>query len=229
MLSDIERLLSDVASHITRWLRVPFTGTYLCSTRPGYFGPYDLLSRRPRPTIRYSTNGPQQKMGQVTPISSPMRCVMCYLSMNVCGTTRTTGSTKRYANWLLCSLFDVWQSDGQSTHRTQNWADYAESLASYVQELLSRKERQLPAGMTLSAWLLSEEESLRRDCELRDKNAIVAYSLLPIFEGDPAGWNAIRKLPNSSGMFKDYLRDWHSLVELTEKSFVNRIIRLFEQ
>ena len=110
-----------------------------------------------------------------------------------------------------------------------NWADYAESLASYAQERLSRKEHQLPEGITLSAWLLSEEEALRKDPYQRCKNAVVAYSLLPIFESDPTGWNAIRKLPDSSALFKDYLSNWHSQVEPIDKPFVNCIIQLFEE
>ena len=82
--------------------------------------------------------------------------------------------------------------------------------------------------MTLSGWLLSEEESLRKDCNQRDKNAVVAYSILPILESEPAGWNAVRGLPNSSAMFKDYLLDWHSQVEPVDKPFVNRVIQLLE-
>ncbi len=83
--------------------------------------------------------------------------------------------------------------------------------------------------MTLSAWLLSEEESLRKDPYQRNKNAVVAYSLLPIFESELAGWDAIRRLPDSSGTFKNYLLDWHSQVALTDKPFVKRIIQLFEE
>ena len=81
---------------------------------------------------------------------------------------------------------------------------------------------------TLSDWLLSEEESLRQDRYQRDKNAVVAYTLLPIFESEPAGWNAIRRLPNSLAMFEDYLREWHSLVEPLDRPLVKRILGLFE-
>ena len=87
----------------------------------------------------------------------------------------------------------------------------------------------MPEGITLSAWLLSEEEGLRKDPYQRCKNAVVAYSLLPIFESDPTGWNAIRRLPDSSALFKDYLSDWHSQVEPIDKPFVNCIIQLFEE
>ena len=109
-----------------------------------------------------------------------------------------------------------------------NWADYAGSLASYAEDLLSQEERQLPAGMTLSAWLLSAEESLRQDSCQRDKNAVVAYALLPIFESEPTGWNAIRRLPASSTMFMDYLLEWHASVELVDRPFVKRILEAFQ-
>ena len=104
----------------------------------------------------------------------------------------------------------------------------AESLASYAENLLSQEERQLPAGMTLSSWLQSEEEGLRKDHYLRDKNAVVAYSLHPIFESEPAGWNAIRRLPASSTMLMDYLFEWHASVEPADKPFVKRILDAFQ-
>ena len=108
-----------------------------------------------------------------------------------------------------------------------NWADYAQSLSSYAEEYLTREERRLPAGMTLSKWLQSEEGVLRENCRQRDKNAVVAYSLLPIFESEPAVWNAVRRLPHSSAMFREYMLEWHSLVESPEKPLVKRIVDAF--
>ena len=109
-----------------------------------------------------------------------------------------------------------------------NWGEYAGSLASYAHGYLSCEERQLPAGMTLAAWSQAEEESLRNDRYQRDKNAVVAYSLLPMFESDPAGWNAIRRLPASSAMLMDYLLEWHASVEPADKPFVKRILEAFQ-
>ena len=77
--------------------------------------------------------------------------------------------------------------------------------------------------MTLSTWLRSEEESLRQDRYQRDKNAVVAYSLLPIFETEPVGWNAIRRLPDSTATFQDYLLEWHRQVEPSDKPFVTLV------
>ncbi len=105
-----------------------------------------------------------------------------------------------------------------------NWADYAQSLSDYAKGYLAREERRLPAGMTLSEWLLWEEGGLRENCLQRDKNAVVAYSLLPIFESEPAVWNAINRLPHSSSMFREYMLEWHEWVEPAEKPLVKRIL-----
>ena len=103
-----------------------------------------------------------------------------------------------------------------------NWASFAKALARYAEERISRPEVQLPANVALSEWLSSHEEILRRDPYLRDYNSLVAYSLLPIFESDPTGWNTIRKFPISHGSFADYLSDWYSLAETPDKPFVRR-------
>lgn len=81
--------------------------------------------------------------------------------------------------------------------------------------------------MTLSTWLLSEEESLREDYYQRDKNAVVAYSLLPIFESEPTVWNAVRKLPSSSAMIQEYMLEWHACVGPAEAPLIKRILDVF--
>ena len=68
---------------------------------------------------------------------------------------------------------------------------------------------------------------LRHDPCQRDKNAVVAYTLLPIFESEPAGWNAIHRLPDSSAMLGDYLLEWQARVEPADRPFVKRILEAF--
>ena len=109
-----------------------------------------------------------------------------------------------------------------------NWSDYAPSLACYAQDCLAKPERQLPNGLRLSSWLDREEPSLRADKYQRDKNAIVAYALLPLFEDAPNGWNAIRLLPGSNDMLGAYLRKWHSKVESIDAPVVERLISILE-
>lgn len=107
------------------------------------------------------------------------------------------------------------------------WAGYSHSLGAYAGSLLAQEQRRLPAGISLSSWLVSEEESLREDCLQRDKNAVVAYSLLPLFENGPATWNSVRHLPESSSMFGEYLLEWHARVEPPDRPLVMRIVEAF--
>ena len=53
----------------------------------------------------------------------------------------------------------------------------------------------MPLEMTLTEWLQDNENALRQDPHLRDKNGVVACQLLPIFEEFPAAWNAVPRLP----------------------------------
>ena len=69
---------------------------------------------------------------------------------------------------------------------------------------------------------------MRQNSCQREKNALVAYLQLPIFETEPIGWNTIPALPSASAMIRDYLREWHSQVEPLDRAFVERIIQVFE-
>jgi hypothetical protein len=93
----------------------------------------------------------------------------------------------------------------------------------YAQDRLSRQEVQLPAGVTLQTWLSSHEEELRKDPYQRDMNALVAYALLPIFENEPKGWNAVGAFPSSSEVIAYYLSEWYSSADSADKPFVARL------
>lgn len=83
--------------------------------------------------------------------------------------------------------------------------------------------RRLPVGITLATWLSTHEAELRNNAYLRLKNAVVAYTLLPIFEEEPEGWNTIRKLPVASGSLTKYLEDWHQRVDAADERFIKRL------
>ena len=226
---DIQVLLIDVASHIEKFLRDPVTGTV--QVRPA---PSDDWT--PRSHLRSSEREPFRI--QLTARDKLWAKFSYQFSHELCHVLsdyeRLRENPNNWFHEAICELASVftlrrmaerWLTDPPYPH----WADYAESLASYVQEHLLHKEHQLPVGLTLSAWLLSEEESLRKDCNQREKNAVVSYSLLPLFENEPTGWNAIRNLPDSSAMLRDYLRQWCLQVDPRDRQFVNRIIQLFQE
>ncbi len=112
-----------------------------------------------------------------------------------------------------------------------NWASYADNLRKYREERMDRPETHLPEGVSLQSWLLHNEDMLRiadyREKAERNKQNLVAYQLLPIFEEFPSGWNAIRNLPTSNGYLKDYLNEWYSLVDLEDQPFVARLSNVF--
>ena len=238
---DIEVLLRDVAFHLTLYLRDSIEGTIIVK-------PTASTKDMPRTLYRSTPEGPFTILLQARDMfwskySYQFAHELCHVLSNY---ERLRDNPNNWFHETICELASVFTLRRMAEKWTTSppypkWADYAESLASYANEMLSREECHLPSGMTLARWLLLEEESLRRDTaaalasntrisdELRHKYAIVAYALLQVFESEPTGWNTIRRLPNSSALFKDYLSDWHSQVEPIDKPFVNCIIQLFEE
>ena len=224
----IEVLLTDVVSHLTRLFRESPTGIIVVAPTP---------TTEDDPITRYRPS-PQSPFTILLSARDDYWCQFVYqFSHELCHVLsdyeRLGEGPNGWFHEAICesaSVFTLrrmaerWRTCPPYPGRT----DYAESLACYADSYLSREERRLPAGTTLSDWLLSEEESLRQDRYQRDKNAVLAYTLVPIFESEPAGWNAIRRLPNSSALFEDYLREWHSLVEPLDRPFVKRILGLFK-
>ena len=225
---DAQVLLEDTASHLNRLMRDPFAGTLVIAAAPCD----DFI---PRTHYRLSRNDPffiqltarDRKWAQFTYQFSHELCHV--LSGYEC----LRGSRNNWFHEAICELASVFtlrrMAEGwPSRPPYPNWGDYARELAGYAEKYLSCEERRLPIGMTLSTWLKSEEDSLRQDCCQRDKNGVVAYSLLPIFETEPVGWNAIRRLPDSSAMFQDYLLEWHRQVEPADKPFVTLVQSAFQ-
>lgn len=109
--------------------------------------------------------------------------------------------------------------------------DYAASLREYGQNLLNNQDAQLQANMSLHNWLSLYENELRQipvnEKEQRNNQALVASHLLPVFQKTPNGWNAIRKLPNSTDALANYLVAWYLTVDPEDKDFVARLSSAF--
>ena len=114
----------------------------------------------------------------------------------------------------------------------QGRKDYAASLSEYGRDLLNKQDSQLSTDMSLNNWLSLNEVVLREtpvdDPDQRSNQILVAYQLLPIFEKTPGGWNAIRKLPNSTSLLADYFVAWYSEVDPEDRVFVARLSEAFE-
>ena len=225
--SNIETLLSDVASHIARLLRESVDETIVVATTPSTNdGPITLYRLSPQCPYQILLQTRDRKWAQY---AYQFSHEFCHVLSNY---EALQGSLNGWFHEALCelaSLFTLRQmSKAWRTHPPYpNWNEYASSLASYATNCLERPECQLPTGVALANWLTAEEESFRQDRYQRNKNSVVAYSLLPIFESEPTGWNTIRSLPRSSTRFLDYLLEWSLQVDAADRPFVERIMQIF--
>ena len=195
---DIEILLTDTASHLDRLLRTPFDGAIVVKNAP----PDDAV---PRTIFRPLSSGPF--VIQLTARDRRWAQYAFQFSHEFChilsGYERLRGNPNNWFHETICeigSVFTLRRMVERWPDRPpySNWVDYAESLRDYVEKRISRQAAKLPESANLQTWLSSQEEGLRKDPYQQDRNSLVAYALLPIFEEFPTGWNAIGSLPNSS-------------------------------
>ena len=221
--ADIEKLLSDVASHINGLLRTPWAGEVHVRSAP----PWDPTPRTP---LRSSKTDPiviqlACKDRRWAQYAYQFAHEFCHV---LSGYEVLEGNPNNWFHETICELASVFTlrrmaSQWPTDPPYPDWADYSKHLLEYATERQKREEVQLPIGTTLPDWLSSHESGLRKDRYQRDKNDLAAYALLPIFEELPAGWNAIRKFPSSSGELKHYLSDWASAAAPDDVPFVVRL------
>ena len=203
--SNIEALLTNVAWHLMQVFREPPTGSIVVRTTP-------RLDDDPITLYRSSMEEPftillPARGRRWSQFAYQFSHELCHVLSDY---ERLRDGRNNWFHEALCELASIFTIRRMAEAWPKsppycNWAKYSQSLTSYAEGLLAQDERKLPSGMTLSTWLLSEEASLREDCLQRDKNAVIAYSLLPIFESEPTVWNAVRKLPDSSAIFRGIL------------------------
>ena len=221
---DVEKLLKDTASHIFRLFRNPFDADIRVIPGPAPI----CLYRSPtetRYTIELSARG--RKWGQY---AYQFAHEFCHIVSNY---ELLKNNPNNWFHEAICELASAFTLHCMGEHwRTDppypNWADYADKLVEYAHRQQSRLKGRLPDRVSLHSWLLDNEDVLRENEYQREKNAVVAYQLLPIFEDTPTGWNAVRHLPTSTGYLKDYLSEWHSLVDLEDQPFVARLSHAFK-
>ena len=165
--SNIEALLKDVACHFTGVFREPPEGNIVVATtlRPDDDPTTFFRSSIEDPfTILLSARGRHWSQ-----FAYQFSHELCHVLSDYERLRNTRNNWFHEALCELASVFttrrmvDTWPMRPPYT----NWADYAQSLSSYVEEYLAREERRLPAGMTLSKWLQSEEGVLRGNCRQR--------------------------------------------------------------
>ena len=216
--TDIEKLLSDTASHINGLLRTPWAGEVHVKPAPvNDRTPRTLLPKTDPIVIQLTSQ--DRRWAQY---AYQFAHEFCHV---LSGYEDLEGNPNNWFHETICELASVFtlrrMAERWSTHPPYpNWANYSKHFLEYAAARQKRKEVQLPIGTTLPDWLSSRESGLRKDRYQRDKNGLVAYALLPAFEKFPFGWNAIRKFPGSSGELKFYLSDWASDTDQGDVPFV---------
>lgn len=226
--SDIETLLRNVASHLLCYFRKPIEGTIIVL-------PTATENDSPMTLFASTAEDHQiillQARGRLwSKYSYQFAHELCHVLSRH---TRLKLNPNGWFHEALCELASVFvlpkmAESWEVSPPFQNWKDYAPHLGDYANELLVRPECQVPQGSTLAQWLSGQEDSLRQDRYQRDKNSIVAYELLPLFQNEPTGWNTVTHLPNSFASFNDYLVCWYEQVAEEDKPFLIRLLQVFE-
>ena len=136
---------------------------------------------------------------------------------------------------------DYWKGEIERARKDSEvrnyWEDEKGNISVSLNEWLEKHEDQLQKQLDSYGWWNPEEETQKWRNHLwnageetqkwRNHFVYVARVLLPIFIKDPSGWNAIRKLPASRGMLREYLQDWHKQVDDSDKEFVKKVASKF--
>ena len=226
--SNVSVLLTDVASHLNRLLVEPVVEQIKVV-------PVSAPGAVPRTLYRYGRSVPitihlTARDRKWEKFSYQFAHEFCHVISDY---ERLGENPNNWFHEALCELASVFTLRRMAERWPaqppySNWADYAPALSGYAHDLLADENHQLPEGLTLANWLPMHEAELRRDPYVRDKNAVVAYQLLPVFEENPSGWNAVRSMPSSTGNLMEYLADWHECVQPADKPFVQRVIGVFQ-
>ncbi len=220
---DVQILLEDTASHINNLLRTPFTGSIHVIPAPS-------KEQYPMTHYRRIPDGPISI--QLTARDTYWAQFAYQFSHEFChaisGYERLRNNPNNWFHESICEMASIFtlrrMSETWIEHPPySSWSDYASSLAQYAEDRLMREEVQLPSDVTLRDWVSVREDKLRGDPYMRELNDTIAYAILPLFEENPGGWNAIPKLPVSLARLHTYMREWNSNVAQEEKAFVSSI------
>jgi hypothetical protein len=165
---------------------------------------------------------------------------LCHIFTNIEHREIGDGVIARDHQWFeetLCeavSLFTLKQvaSNWERSPPHLRWKNYAPAFREYAEQLLSENHRRLPPDKSIGEWYADNREALKSNPYLREKNEILASSLLTLLENTPGSLQAIGylNLEKSSfdKSFSTYLESWYSCCPEAGREFVGRIFTLLE-
>jgi hypothetical protein len=164
----------------------------------------------------------------------------CHALANYSNKPQRSVRYPRHANlWLeesLCETASLFALRAMSrSWRTEPpypaWRSYSPWLNDYVEQRVALPEHQLPAGTSFLVWFHENQVALRRNSDMRDRNTIIAIQLLPIFEAEPRGWEAVAFLNRGSSNPEESLAqhfvEWRSQCPDDLRPFVTRLAAVF--
>lgn len=129
--------------------------------------------------------------------------------------------------FALRRMAETWKTRAPYPH----WRGYSAALTRYATDRLAQREHQLPAGQSFAAWFAQNENAMRANAALRERDVIVATQLLPLFEAAPENWEAVTFLnhgPRVKGkIFSRKLADWQAAAPAAHRAFIARLGAVF--
>lgn len=113
--------------------------------------------------------------------------------------------------YALRAISEKWKTDAPS--QSMHFYALNGSLDSYWGNLRDNTPHINLSDVEFRQWYQDNRRELESDGYLRNKNRVVAWHLLDIFERNPEAWNAVRYM-NKGPLYKNdtlqsYLSDWH--------------------
>lgn len=226
-LGDIQNLLQNVASHIEKELRDPFPGAIEVMNLPGREEPQTDYRNKNDPLnpphdAAYPVNL-TAKNAYWSQFAYQFAHEFCHV---LSGYERLHGNPNQWFHESICEMASIFvlRRMGKRWRRSRNrqWIRFAPWHTKYADDRLEKYASKVPSG-SFRAWLSMNEADLRANPYLRDRNGVVAIKLLPNFEQEPSGWNAVRQLPATTGYIQEYVESWRVSVDAQDRGFVEGI------
>lgn len=112
-----------------------------------------------------------------------------------------------------------------------NWKDFGDALHRYAGDRMEATRKEF-ADDDFFQWFRGEEKSLRENATQREKNNRIALRLLPLFEKEPAGWEAMTSFnlgergPETTR--SEHFRIWQKETPEKLRPFIAKIDGIFE-
>lgn len=164
----------------------------------------------------------------------------CHALAQHSGTGKRGWHNLRHANmWFeesLCETGSLFTLRRMTESWTGNppfpgWRGYAPAFAQYAAARLALPQHRLLANIQFPVWFRENEAALRGNPVLRDKDTIIASQLLPLFEAEPAGWEALCYVNlgtrDAKKPFTKHLGEWQQNAPAELRPFVAKIAAVF--